>query len=177
MNNKSIFTVGIISLVIFIGIASYLWYIYFHEYEAKLLSQNGAFDFIRGVELVNSGGIDYINATVDDDDNIIPIYYFRVKNNSDKDYKYVLYLENATSNDGCTSDTLFNRDELLYELKMDNKVIKSGALNTISNNILDDNIINSKSVNDYSLKVWLKDDVEDYANKHFHYVVNIREKK
>ena len=176
MKNKSIFTIGIISLVIFIGIAAYLWYIYFNDYESKLLAQN-EHSFAQDVELINSGAIDYINATNQDNDNIIPAYYFRIKNNSDKDYSYVISFENTTSNDGCTVDTTFNRDELLYELKLDNKVIQKGSLNTIRNNVLDTNIVSSRSINDYSLRVWLKEDVKDYANKHFHYVVNLKEKK
>ena len=39
MKSKNIITIGIFSLVIFMGIAAYLWYLYFHEYESKLLAQ------------------------------------------------------------------------------------------------------------------------------------------
>ena len=178
MIKKRIFTLGIISLIIFIGLASYLWYLYFKDYENKLLSQDENLTFIRNVEFVNSGAINYINATNNDDDNIIPIYYFRVKNNDDgNSYNYTLYIENVTANDGCTLDTTFAREELEYELKLDNKVIKNGNLGTINNNVLDINTINKSSSNDYSLKIWLKSDITNYANKHFHYIVTMKETK
>ena len=74
MKNKNIFVFGMIGLIIFIGIASYLWYLYFHEYEGKLIAQNEDLAFMRGVEFVNSGPIDYVNAKTEDDDSIIPIY-------------------------------------------------------------------------------------------------------
>ena len=160
MKSKNIVVVGIFSLIIFMGIATYLWYIYFHEYEEKLLTKNSEYDFIRGVEFINSGSTTYLNATTTDDDGIIPTYYFRVKNNMDKDFNYIIYFKNAEANDGCTKDTTFSRDELQYELKLDNKVIKSGGLDTISNNILDVNTINKNSIKDYALKVKLKESVK-----------------
>ena len=177
MVKKRIFTIGIISLIIFIGLASYLWYLYFKDYETKLLSQNENSGFVKGVELINSGAIDYINATTADDYNVVPSYYFRVKNNSENDYNYVLYIENVAGDDGCTSDTTFARSELEYELKLDNKVIKSGNLGTIVNNVLDINVVAKSSSNDYALKIWLKNDITDYASKHFHYAVKMKEKK
>ena len=177
MNSKKVYTIGIVSLIFFMIIASILWYLYFNDYEKKLSSQNENTEFIRGVELLNSGEINYINATNTDDDSIIPTYYFRVKNNTNKNHNYVLYFENATSNDGCTQETTFSRDELEYELKLDNKVIKKAGLNTIQNNVLDVNMVKANSVNDYSLKVRLKENVTDYDNKHFHYIVTMKENK
>lgn len=177
MSDKKVYVVGVFSLVIFMIFASILWYLYFNNYEGKLLSQNENTSFIRGVELINSGEINYLNATNTDDDSIIPTYYFRVKNNTHQKYSYVLYFENATSNDGCTPATAFTRNDLEYELKLDNKIIKKDGLNTIQNNVLDINTVNANSVNDYSLKVRLKENVTDYANKHFHYIVTMKEKK
>ena len=62
---------------------------YFHEYEGKIIAENEGLEFMRSVEFDNSGPIYYINATIGDDDSIIPKYYFRVKNNSKKDYEYI----------------------------------------------------------------------------------------
>lgn len=177
MKSKNIIVVGIFSLIVFMGIASYLWYLYFHEYEEKLIAQNNDSDFTRGVELINSGSITYLNATNTDDDMIVPTYYFRVKNNSSMDHEYVLYLENAQVNDGCSSATTYSRSELEYELKLDNRVIKTGGLDTISNNVLDINKVTKNSINDYSIKVRLKSSVTDYSDKHFHYIITMKEKK
>ena len=106
-------------------------------------------EFIRGVELVNTGGINYINAEPQDDDSIIPIYYFSVKNKTDKDFDYVIVLEETDGNDGCVESTRFHKDELVYELKLDNKVIKEASLDTLVDNILDTNLVkgnNAKGV-------------------------------
>ena len=81
MKNKTLLTIGVICLTIFIGIAAYLWYLYFNEYEGKLVAENEGLEFLRGVEFENSGAIYYVDASVGDDDSIIPKYYFRVKNN------------------------------------------------------------------------------------------------
>lgn len=177
MKNKVVFSIGMICLVVFIGIASYLWYIYFGEYEKKLIAENKGLEFIRNVEFINSGSIDYVNATTEDEQDIIPVYHFRVKNNSNKDFEYELYLEDSNGNGNNQESLKFNRGELKYELKLDNRVIKSGLLSTLNNNLLDSNIVNGMKINDYSLRIWLNEENEDYENKHFHYVVIIKEKE
>ncbi len=175
MKNKNILTIAIVCLFIFIGIASYLWYLYFHEYESKLIDASPAMKFIKGVELINSGNINYINANTSDDDSIIPTYYFTVKNHSDKDYNYVIFIEDSNGNDGCSPSTRLKRSELEYELTLDNQVIKEGSLDSLQNNVLDKNIIKVDGINDYSLKIKLKESDTNYENKHFHYVINMKE--
>ena len=177
MKNKTILTLGVICLTIFIGISAYLWYLYFHEYEGKLIAEDASLEFIRNVQFENSGPIYYVNASVDDSDSVIPKYYFKVKNSSTKDFNYNVYLENSEGNDGCSPSTRFNRSDLQYELRLDNKVIKSGGLDTLNNNLLDSNIIKKDSTNDYSLKVWLKDDYNGKEQLHFHYIITLKEKK
>lgn len=177
MKNKTLLTIGVICLTVFIGIAAYLWYLYFNEYEGRIIAENQGLEFMRSVQFENSGPIYYVNATVEDTDDIIPKYYFRVKNDSNKDFEYILYFENSEGNDGCSVATRFTREDLQYELKLDNKVIKSGGLDTIQNNILDTNTIKSKDINDYSLKVWLKDDYSGKEKLHYHYIVSLKEKK
>lgn len=179
MKNKRILTIGIISLIIFIGLATYLWYLYFSDYEKKLISQDAIdnITFANSIELVNSGGTNYANATNKDDDAIIPVYYFRVSNKSDKEFEYVLLFENVTVNDGCTPETTLKRSELEYELRLNDSVIQKGDLDSVDNDILETNTIASHSNNDYALKVKIKDNVTNYNDKHFHYVVTIKENK
>ncbi len=177
LKNKSIFTIGIICLILFVGIASYLWYLYFNDYEGKLIAENEGLEFMRAVEFENSGPIYYINADVLDPDNVIPKYYFRVKNNSKKDYEYYLYIEDSDGNDGCSSATRFKRSDLQFELKLDNKIIKNGSLDSIEDNLLYINTVEAGNVNDYSLKIWLKDDTVDYENLHYHYIITMKEKR
>lgn len=177
LKNKNIFTIAIISFVIFIGIATYLWYLYFHDYETKLREENCTPEFYREVALVNTGNINYIDAKTEDSDVLVPVYYFSVKNSANRDYDYVIVFEDSDGNDGCTKADRLQRDELEYELTFDNKIVKTAGLDTLSNNILDTNVIKAKGTNDYSLKIRLKNNVTDYQKKHFHYVVNIREKE
>lgn len=177
LKNKSIFTIGVICLVFFIGIAAYLWYLYFKEYEGKIIAENDGLAFMRAVEFENSGPIYYINADVLDPDNVIPKYYFRVKNSSDKDYEYYLYIEDSNGNDGCNANTRFKRSDLQYELRLDNQLLKNGSLDSISDNLLYVNTVEAGKVNDYSLKIWLKDDVEDYEDLHYHYIITMKEKR
>lgn len=175
MKNKGVLAVAIFSLFVFIGIASYLWYLYFQDYETTLVNASSAMKFIKGVELINSGNINYVNANVTDDDSVIPTYYFSVKNHSDKDYNYVILLEDIEGSDGCSSTSRFKRNELMYELTLDNVVVKSGGLDTLKNNVLDKNIIKVNGINDYSFRIKLKDDTTDYENKHFHFIINMKE--
>ena len=177
MKRKNVITVGIFSLVIFMIIASYLWYVYFTKYEEVSMAQNKETEFIKTVELINSGSTTYLNATNTDAEETIPTYYFRVKNNSNQDFDYELIISEATVKDGCNSATNFKRSDLDYILKFDNKVLKEGSLDTITNDVLDSNVIKSKSINDYSLKIKLKPEVTEYENKHYHFVVTLKEKK
>lgn len=174
MKNKKLFTIGFICLIAFIGIGTYFWYLYFHEYEGDVLAKN-----VR-LELINSGKVDYINATIRDTDDIIPIYYFRVKNNVNMHVSYEVLIKDilpSEAKDGCSDDTYFKREELKYELKLDNKVIKSGLLSEIKDDILDKREINSISSNDYALRIWLNEEDENTLDKHYHYRVNVREIK
>ena len=177
MKNKNVFIFGMIGLVIFMGIAAYLWYLYFHEYEGRLINENDEFAFMRGVEFVNSGPIDYVNAKTTDDDSVIPTYYFRIKNNSENNFDYEIIIKESEGNDGCSKATTFVRSDLEYELKLDNKVVKVAGLDTLKNDVLDTNVIKGNSINDYSLKISLKPNLVDYENKHYHYVVTLKEKK
>ncbi len=175
MKNRGVLSIAIVSLFIFVGISTYLWYIYFHDYEEELIAASPAMRFIKGVELINSGNVNYVNANVEDDDSIVPTYYFTVKNHSDKDYNYVILLEDIEGSDGCTPETRFKRSELEYELFLDGVVLKNDSLSTLKNNVLDINTIKVNGINDYSLKIKLKDSDIDYESKHFHYIINMKE--
>lgn len=177
MKNKKIFTIAIISLIICIGIAAYLWYLYFHDYEIRLMNENCKTDFANSVKIINTGKINYVNASVEDSDSIVPVYYFSIKNSSKEDFNYEIFIEDSEGNDGCDESSRLKWDQLEYELRLDNKVIKKAGLDSLINGALDTNIIKAESVNDYSIKVRLKNDDIDFNDKHFHYIINMREKK
>ena len=173
MKSKGILQIGFVSILVFIGIATYMWYKFFDEGKGPNLVENIAIEFL------NNGGTNYINATTEDPDDIIPVYYFRVKNNTEEKYSYqVVFKQKKASEikDGCSEATTFKLDELMYELKKDSRVIKSGLLSELDSDIIDSGEINGNSIYDYSFRVWLRDDIVDYSTKHFHYVIELREK-
>ncbi len=174
MRNKTVFKMAFASLVIFIVVATYFWFLYFKDYEGSITREK-----VR-LELINNGGINYINAVPDDLEENIPTYYFRIKNNASDSIKYDIFLQNVSpseANDGCSEGMIFSTSELNYELKLDNKTIKSGVLSSLNNNVLDNNTVSGNSINDYSLRIWLNEKAEENLLKHYHYIVSIREIK
>ena len=174
MKNRSTLKIGIICAGIFILLTSYFWYLYFHEYEGEVLANN-----VR-VELVNSGHVDYINAIVNDDERNIPTYYFRVQNFVETPVYYDVLINDvkpSEAKDGCSDGTLFTREELDYELKLDNKVIRTGTLSELKDNILDSNELETIGVKDYSIRIYLNENAKNSLDKHYHYTISLREKK
>ena len=172
MKRLLILKIAFICMVIFTIVGGYFWYIYFSEGETKIVLDN-----VR-LELLNNGNVTYINAIPNDEEENIPTYYFRVKNNIDTDANYTLLFKEISpneANDGCGLDTFFTKDELSFELKLDNKVIKSGSLSNLKDNVLDNNIVLGKSTNDYSLRVYVSDDASDVLKKHYHYSVIMKD--
>ena len=166
-----------ISLIIVIGIASYLWYLYFHDYEAKAILENCKTNFDNAIKLENTGKVNYVDAKAGDSEDVIPVYYFSVKNTSSDDFGYVILLEEIDGNDGCTYETRLKKEELEYTLKLDNKTINTADLNTISNGMITENTIKGNSVQDYALVIKIKEGITDFEKKHFHYKINIKEKE
>ena len=172
MKRLLILRIAFISMIAFTIAGGYFWYIYFDQREGKMLSDN-----VR-LQLLNNGSITYLNAVPKDDDGNIPVYYFRVKNNLNEEASYVLEFQEVSpsvAQDGCSSDTFLNKNELSYELRLDNKLIKSGKLDNLKDNVLDSNKVLGNNTNDYSLKIYIADDSVDTLKKHYHYSVVLRE--
>lgn len=174
MKNKTVFKIAFISLLIFIVIGTYFWFIYFRDYSTEKTLQKVRF------ELVNNGGINYINAVPNDLEANIPIYNFQVKNNVNENIKYKVILKDVSpseANDGCTDDILFKREELNYELKKEGITIKSGVLASLDNSVLTTDDAKAHSTNSYALKIWLNENSSDNLLRHYHYIVNVEEIK
>lgn len=172
MKTKKMFGVGFISLIIVMFFGTYLWYLYFRSYEGDVLSKN-----IR-LELINNGRTNYINAIPNDDDNAIPIYYFRIKKNVDIPVKYNIIINDVSASnaaDGCNDENNFKRNELRYELKFDNKIVKTGLLSELDNDILYTSKMEESITDDYSLRVWLDSNTGKTLDRHYHYIVNVME--
>ena len=173
MKNKAIFRIAFISIMIFIVIATYFWYLYFKNHEGEALTEN-----VR-LEIASNGRVNYINAVPNDDPSRIPTYYFRVNNGSNDAIKYDVLLHKANLSDvsdGCSEATLFLDNELIYELKRDNKVVANGVISDIRNDLLYIASVDANSTDMYSLRVWLTDKAENSLSKHYHYIIDIKEK-
>ena len=176
MNNRNIFRILFLVVLAFMTITSYLWYRYFHNYELGTLVKETAPD----IEIINSGKIDYINAKVGDTDDLIPVYYFRIKNNTANEIVYKILINDVSpseAEDGCSNDTTFKRDELRYELSMKGKVISKGLLSSLVGDLLSVGMVPANSLNDYSLRVFLADtklNDTDSLKKHYHFVIDVK---
>ncbi len=174
MKIKNLFKIGFLCVFVFMVVGTYLWYLYFHNYGGDVLAKN-----VR-LEIINNGRINYINAIPNDSEDVIPIYYFRVKNNVNVPLSFDILINDvsaSSANDGCTNENLFKRDELNFELILDNKVIRTGKLSEISEDILDTQELDGSDTLDYSFRVWVNDSVLKTLGRHYHYVINIREKE
>lgn len=172
MKANRIFKIGFISVMVFSIVGTILWFMYFDRYESDFLAKN-----VR-LELLNNGKINYYNAVPADEEEDIPTYYFRVKNNVNVPISYEILLHDVSAkdaNDGCSEKTLFKREQLNYEVMLDNKVIKKGILSDLQGDILISDKMEGSKVNDYALKVWLNENAKETLGKHYHYVVDIRE--
>lgn len=170
MRRLLILKIAFVFVLAFIIVGSYFWYLYFNTKEEKLLSES-----VR-LELLNNGKSSYENAGSTDDEGMIPGYYFRVKNNLNADADYVLLLNEVNNGQNNSENAIsYQRNELLYELKLDNKIIKKGRLSDLSNDILDSNTIPGNTTYEYSLKISVASDTDSTIEKYYYYSVDLKE--
>lgn len=101
-------------------------------------------------------------------------YIFKIVNKSFVNSKYNLVIKDVT--DGHTDDQLLKRSQINYQLKKNNKVVSSGNLNDIKNNILVIDNISGSNTNTYELRIWLDNDCieTDWMGKYYNYNVSVK---
>lgn len=177
MKSRSVLVVGFISIIIFIIIGAYFWWLYFLDYNSDGRFNNESFGY-GNIALVDIEGVNATNQESQENGIDSPAYLFRVDNNKTSTTKYVLYLEETPYNlvnDGCTMATTLQREELSFSLKLNGIIIKYGNMTEINDNILDEQVINIDNSNNYELKVWINEEAEEYEGKHYHYKVVLKE--
>ena len=183
MKNKILLICGSLMLIIFIIFGTYYWYLYFLRINNISSSTTTTTQNAGGITLIDNGKNVYdSDASNTDSNNVenIDAYIFNVKNDNNTTGNYTLYLEDVPINsvkDGCTESTLLKRNQLRYQLILEEEVIKEDDLENIKDNILDTRTINANSVNHYKLRVYIKEDAEDWTNKHYHYKVSIKKNR
>ena len=161
MKNKILLWCGSLMLIIFLAFGTYYWYLYFLKLNNNSSSTTTTTQNAGGITLIDNGNNVYdTDATNTDGDNLEDIepYVFNVKNDNNKNGVYTLYIEDVPANaikDGCTEETLLNRNQLRYQLILNEQIIKDDDLENIKDNILDSRTITANTVNHYKLKVYI----------------------
>lgn len=166
-----------VALFAFIFATSMLWYRFFYN------NNSPATENVSSVVIQLDEDNDVIN-----EDGLIPLdddtartltpYEFSVKNNSSNDARYNVLLEDSLISDDVTysSKELLSRSQLRYQLTLNGKIIKTGDLADIKNNILDTRVISASQTNNYQLRIYLAESAQDtnWQNKYYHFDVNVQ---
>ncbi len=165
-----------IALFAFIFATSMLWYRFFYSSTS------------------NDSSISSITVQLDDENNtidesgLIPLddetattltpYEFSVRNSSDSDYTYNVLLEDSIISDDASysSKELLTRNQLRYQLSLNGKVIKTGSLADIKNNVLDTRVLSSSNTNNYQLRIYVAESSQNtsWQNKYYHFNINVQ---
>ena len=180
MKNKTLIICGFLVLILFIIFSSIAWYIYFlRAGKGFNISYNSKYLETSGIIFQDNGNNVYdtkAESLEDNNINSVPSYNFKVTNTNNKMGIYNLYIEDLPVNmidDGCTEETLLSREQLKYQLTMNGVTIKEGYMSTINDNILDTRQISANTTNNYSLKVYIHDEANEWFGKHYHYKVTM----
>ena len=183
MKNKILLICGFLLLIIFIAFGTYYWYIYFLRASSASISDGGTIQSAGGITLIdNDKNVYDADATATDGENLdnVEAYIFNIKNDNKSQGSYTLYLEDVPINsvkDGCTEATLLKRNQLRYQLILNEQVLKEDDLDNITDNILDSRVIPGNTTNHYKLKVFIKEDASDWSGKHYHYKVTLKKNR
>lgn len=111
-----------------------------------------------------------INGPIKDSerDRVAP-YKFSVRNAGTKSSNYELLIEDVIEKN--VKNKLLSRKYLNYELLLDNKVVKSGSLSDINNNVIDKRKIEKDQIYNYGLRIWITGSATDtnWMNKYYNY--------
>ena len=167
--------IGII-LFIFITCISIVWYnIFYHQKEDVSVLQIG-----KENEKNATLNISNMIPMSDEEGAKITPYKFTIKNSGDDKIGdiYRVLIEDIEIKDDPTYEnkSLLSRNQLKYQLTMNNKLIKKGKLSDIKNNILDERSIEKTKENKYELRIYLGTDIvnTDWQEKYYHYRINIQ---
>ena len=183
MKNKILLICGSLLLLIFLAFGTYYWYIYFLRASSVSISNGETVQNEGGITLIdNDKNVYDIDATSTDGENLddVEAYIFNIKNDNKNKGSYTLYLEDVPINsikDGCTEETILDRNQLNYQLILNEQVLKEDDLDNIKDNVLDSREISGNTTNHYKLKVFIKEDAENWLSKHYHYKVTLKKNR
>ncbi len=165
-----IFICGIILFLFSLG-TSFFWY---------KLFQKDKVAFTNFVIALKDGGkgVDVTSAVPQEDKigQTTPGYSFEISNNGEIPGNYEVILEDSIEKDedGSSLENLLTREQLRYQLSLNDQVINKGYLSELEDSILDIRSINKKKTNVYNLKIWVAKNAVDWENKIYHYRVVVK---
>lgn len=166
-----------IALFAFIFATSVLWYRFFYNNDTSDSSNvsNVTIQLDDENNIIDESGLIPLD---DDTAKTLTPYQFSVKNSSDVDYTYNVLLEDSIISDDITysSKELLSRSQLRYQLSLNGKIIETGSLDDVKNNILDTRIISSSQTNNYQLRVYVAESAQNtsWQNKYYHFNINVQ---
>lgn len=165
-----------IALFVFIFVSSVLWYRFFYYDPKSPVDNIGSIN----VKLSDNNTIDESGLIPLDDETakMLNPYIFSVENTKDKDVMYNVILEDAIISDDLSysSKELLSRKQLRYQLSLNGKVIKTGDLSEIKNNVLDTRNIMASQINNYELRIYVAESVQNtiWQNKYYHFDIQVQ---
>lgn len=162
--NTKFIIIGLSLLVLFVLILSLCFYQIFSNKKPSIVSNLEVSFIDRGEVVVDPEELR--------DPSLVQPYQFTIINKGDDAVKYKIVLQdNSKDKNGIA------RKNVKYELTLNKKIIQSGSLNQIEDDILDTRVISLQGVNSYSLKVWIDygDDLEDKSYNYSLKVMTIAE--
>lgn len=175
MKKNFLLILGGIILFFFILITSFLWYRLFYG-----VSNESAVSVLQVNLNKESGAIESNNATPIESEKVQSLtpYVFSVNNTGTTKTIYKIILEEPAISDDISyqSQNLLSRSQLAYQLVLNDKVIKTGMLSDIQNNILDQRSVDPNMINRYELRVYISESAANtqWQNKYYYYQVTIQ---
>ncbi len=171
MKKKLLLILAGVVLFLFIAGTSFFWYQVFYQSKEEDKEQG-----IANIQIQldnNENTIHEEDAVPTDNVDQIEGYSFSVKNVGTSSGIYKVLLEDSITN---SIGTTLSRSQLSYELFLNGLSIRSGTLDEISNNVLDERSIDGQKENQYVLKIWLSEDSmeSDWKDKSYSYQINIQ---
>lgn len=180
MKNKLLIVIAALLLFIFIVYGTYAWYLFFLKTSTNYTNNDNNTLVSGKIVLSDTGSLYEDDADIifdDESDTVVP-YSFNIKNTG-KDSKFTLFIEDVpvnSINDGCTEETLLEREQLKYQLIENDIEVANGYLSDINDNILYQNKISKNETIYYELRIYIHDNANNYEGKHYHYKIVMEEK-
>lgn len=161
-------------LFAFILLISILWYNFFYN-------NNESINTISSINIQlgdnNTIDEDYLMSTSETDISSITPYEFSVMNEGEASITYEVKIEDKaiTDNTDYLNKELISRNLLMYQLSLNNQVIKEGKLSELEENTLDTRNISANQINNYELRIYVESSIQDsLLNKYYHFNINIQ---